>query len=359
MDQTDALAVLGRILENSRVAITIADRQGKLTLFNAAAERLTGFRSAEVIGRDLSMFYPDQEAMAAIAARVAAEGKVEDHETLLQGKDGEQIPISILVTALHDHLGEAMGSLGITVDLRERRRLEHELLRAKQQADFYNDLMCHDIRNFSHTLLGYLEMLMSGTVGEITSEQRRILGVCKRQVMRTAELIDRVRLLATMAPVDAETLTTQDLGEAADRAARAVREAYADRAPSIEVQLPRPHEVRADPLLQELLYNLISNGVCHNPARDAHVWVSWRGPDMDEAQGQIIVEDDGPGIPDHRKESVFNRFTELQASGTGVGLSLVKAVVKRFGGKVWVEDRVAGAPDQGARFVVAWPGASS
>jgi signal transduction histidine kinase len=70
-----------------------------------------------------------------------------------------------------------------------------------------------------------------------------------------------------------------------------------------------------------------------------------------------MIDDNGPGIPDDMKERVFNRMQrgDTKASGSGLGLYLVKTLVDSYGGKVWVEDRVKGDYGKGARFMVMLP----
>jgi signal transduction histidine kinase len=71
----------------------------------------------------------------------------------------------------------------------------------------------------------------------------------------------------------------------------------------------------------------------------------------------VTVDDNGPGIPDHIKEIVFNRMQrgDTKAKGSGMGLFLVKSLVEDYGGKVWAEDRIKGDHTRGARFKVLLP----
>ena len=72
---------------------------------------------------------------------------------------------------------------------------------------------------------------------------------------------------------------------------------------------------------------------------------------------RVMVEDDGPGIPDDFKASIFNRTLKgtQNVKGMGLGLYLVKSLVDSYGGRVWVEDRVSGDHTKGAKFVVMLP----
>jgi signal transduction histidine kinase len=72
---------------------------------------------------------------------------------------------------------------------------------------------------------------------------------------------------------------------------------------------------------------------------------------------KVYVEDNGPGITDSVKNTLFERFRrgDTKASGKGLGLFLVKTLVEDYGGRVWVEDRVPGQQSRGARFVIMLP----
>jgi len=101
--------------------------------------------------------------------------------------------------------------------------------------------------------------------------------------------------------------------------------------------------------LHRLVVNLIENAMRHTPS-GTHVRLrAWR----DEGEALLIVEDDGPGVPEELREKVFERFVRGagdHAHSFGLGLSIVRAVAEQHGGTVSVEDA-----EPGARFVVRLP----
>ncbi len=107
----------------------------------------------------------------------------------------------------------------------------------------------------------------------------------------------------------------------------------------------------------DVFTNLIGNSVKHS---QGDLTVNIR---VDEAADdgvkycRVDVEDDGPGIPDQLKSTLFDRLnlTTTRAKGKGFGLCLIKMLVDDYHGKFWVEDRVAGDYTKGARFVVLLP----
>lgn len=352
----EALEVLRHILENSRLAITVVDNSGQLTIFNKAAEKLTGYRREEVLGRPVSMFYASQEELAEMLGEVEKHGKVEDYETRLVGKDGNPIPISIIITVLQDVLGRTMGTLGISVDLTERKKLELELREAKKKADFFTDLLCHDIRNFDQTILGYLELLLNGTMGELSQEQLQVIAVCRRQAKRVAALIDRVQMLSRMEEQTGIVTEKVEVNPVVQAAVEAVLESYPERKITME-HLPHPDAwVEAGPLFFEAVFNLINNAVAHNSSASPKVrLIVNKGVSGSTPVWRICVEDNGPGLPFDDKQDLFDRFAQRRTSGSGVGLSLVKAFVDGCKGRVWMEDRIENCPAKGIRVVMELP----
>jgi PAS domain S-box-containing protein len=360
MPANDPLDVLGPLLENSAVAITVVDLEGRLTLFNRAAELLTGYRRDEVLGRPVAMFYQAPEDLAWILETLERDGKVEDFRTTLLRQDGSEVPVSILVTLLHDSQGAVVGSLGISVDISERVRLEKELAEARRQAEFYNDLLCHDIRNLDQTVLGYLDLLGREKTGPLNNEQRRLVDLCRRQAKRMIELLDRVRQISRLERGREAGIEAIPLEPILREAAHAAQEAFAARGAEIRHRVTEDSRVLAGPLLREVLFNLLSNGILHNPSPRPRVWVSTQAAQWDnEASCRILIEDNGPGIEDERKQTLFEGFVRGNPGGSGVGISLVKALVESYGGRIWVEDRIAGRSEEGSRFVVELRAAGS
>jgi signal transduction histidine kinase len=101
--------------------------------------------------------------------------------------------------------------------------------------------------------------------------------------------------------------------------------------------------------VERMVENLLANAARHTPP-DATIWVR-----VEEATGGVvmIVEDDGPGVPDDQKEMIFEAFRRgrTTAEGSGIGLSLVARFAELHGGRAWVEDR----PSGGASFRVFLP----
>ncbi len=110
-------------------------------------------------------------------------------------------------------------------------------------------------------------------------------------------------------------------------------------------------------LMREAFGNMISNAINHSSGAITIV-ISLKKERMDgKEMARISFEDTGPGVPDDRKDNIFDRATMGLTKGVSrsLGLYLVKRLVEEHKGRVWVEDRVPGDHTKGARFVVLLP----
>ena len=103
--------------------------------------------------------------------------------------------------------------------------------------------------------------------------------------------------------------------------------------------------VIADMLVGELVWNILENAARHNPLDEKQVWVS--GVIQDEMY-QLIIADNGPGLSDSRKSSLFDKGQR----SSGVGLTLISQMVRKYGGTIKIHDRVKGKSSLGAEFIV-------
>jgi PAS domain S-box-containing protein len=246
---------------------------------------------------------------------------------------------------------------GIAEDITERKRAEEALQEAKAQAELYVDLMGHDINNMNQVSMGFLELAhniieMEGRLGE---DNIVLLDKAMSSLASSSQLIDNVRKLQRekMGLYMPEVLDIDCvIGEAIEQF---------KRIPGRDVKVVHTTQkhchISANGLLKDVFINLIGNAVKHSRgAITIHIKVE---PVKDNGTEycRVAVEDNGPGIPDTLKETLFDRLslTTTRARGKGFGLCLIKILVDDYHGKFWVEDRVKGDHTKGARFVVLLP----
>jgi signal transduction histidine kinase len=237
----------------------------------------------------------------------------------------------------------------------ERKRIELELMEEKGRAELYLDLLTHDINNYITAAMGYLQLAEMRL--KLEEKDKKLINVPIQQLRNSSELIANVRSMQRLEvdrnkgePVDVAHMLEEIKGEYEHPPGRDVTILLTERGD------------RAFPVssfLRDAFSNIVSNAIKHSSG-PIQIGIALRSKDLDGKQLlQVSIEDNGPGIPDNLKDKVFERSMRgaTKVTGQGLGLYLVRRLVEDQGGKVWVEDRVAGDWARGAKFVVQLPAA--
>jgi signal transduction histidine kinase len=251
------------------------------------------------------------------------------------------------------------GIASIAVD--NAKAYEKQVMAANEIA-LLNDLMTHDINNFNQGIMGYIELLLEDK--RLDAGQRRYAERALAQVKNNARLIDNIRKLAKIRMLSDSELVPMDLQKAvAEAITYVVSVAAPDRRVNITNQLLiDTHFVMASQFMNDLFQNLLSNSLKFDSSKRVRIDVTISEEVTPHGSSWIVsVIDRGRGIPDDRKMVVFERFATgvTGIKGFGLGLSIVKSIVDKFGGRIWVEDRVIGDYTKGTVFKIKLPKAPS
>ena len=239
-------------------------------------------------------------------------------------------------------------------EIEQREKAEADLKDSKAQAELYVDLMAHDINNINQIAIGFLELALEEENHD--DEAKELLQRPLDNLNASTKLIDNVKKLQQIKS-NAMQQHRVDLG-----AMLAEIVNNYEKVPGREVTIHyKPLDschVMANGLIADVFANLVNNSIKHSEGSvSINVGIA-RTTDNDGKEFyKVIVEDNGPGIPDAQKDKIFNRFLrgDTKARGSGIGLYLVKTLLDSYSGKVWVEDRVEGDRSAGSRFVVMLP----
>ncbi len=227
-------------------------------------------------------------------------------------------------------LGSISRQIGSAI---QKRMLQEKLEKAYRESTLYLDIISHDINNANNVSIMYAELLADMLEGEKKEFAEKLVASVKRSI----EIIGNVSKIRRVYE-DKPVLKSIDL----DSVIRSEIRTF----PDADIRYDGTDAVvTADYLLSEVFANLIGNSLKFGgPAVSIAIRLEDRG---DEAE--VTVEDNGPGISDKVKPLIFNRFQrgETKASGKGLGLYLSRMLVERYGGTIWVADRVQSHPELG------------
>jgi len=337
--------------------VVLADGSFNVIYVNPAGLERSGYALDNVVGKFVGIFgsmRPTEQDIREIIKELTRDGFWRG-ERWAQRIDGTEYPVDIVVSLQRDPEGRPQMVTLVSRDISVQKANERSLRRARERAEFFTDLMSHDINNYIQGVLGRLELL---TASDLDEHQRVHVQQAMDQATRTSELVARVR--AVSQAQHAKALKPVDLRATIAESLEDLRLKW--RSKPFEVRsahAPEQALVMADDLLKDLVINLLDNAIKHSPQREPLIEITTRPHREDRSRlWRLEVADHGPGVPESQKQEVFYRFVRRgSGEGMGLGLSLVMALAERYNGRVWVEDRVPGDPAQGARFVVELPAA--
>jgi PAS domain S-box-containing protein len=299
---------LGReaILEEMDDRVVIVDEAGRIVDVNDAAADLFDVSPVALLGRLLGNELPE------LAATIPGPGERAHTETHLE-RNGAVRYYDVRVTPLYRAYGAVSGHLVSLRDVTERRQRE-------QRITVLNRLLRHDIRNEMNVVRGNADLLADHTNGGGRERIDRILTTVDTVVERSN------KIGAVSEALDAEDARPLDLTALVDPVVAEARERYSDA--EVVVERPDTVGVLASPSLTLAFEELVDNAVEHADGPVTVTIIVERG-----AEGVTVrVSDDGPGIADHEREVIRSGDETPLQHGSGVGLWLVKWVVRNAGG---------------------------
>jgi PAS domain S-box-containing protein len=348
---------LAAIVNSSEDAIVSKDLNGIVQTWNAAAERMFGYRADEMVGHSILRIIPsDRHAEEQeVLRRIRAGLSVEHFETVRQRKDGSLIEISLSVSPIKTAAGEIIGASKIARDITAQRQLMRALAQASRAKDEFVAMLSHELRTPLNAVLGYLHMLRTGHYDE--SERDWAIEVIERNAKMLSQLVSDVLDVSSIVTGKIRlNMTPCDLRSVTQAAVDSMRPTAEAKGVALEVDLSEaPLGARCDlDRIQQVLWNLLSNAVKFTP-RGGTVSVTLRG---DGQSAHIVVTDTGVGIKPDALPYVFQRFWQGDQDGArargglGLGLALARHFVELHGGTIHAASEGEG---HGATFEVTLP----
>ncbi len=363
-----AIAIARQMTENFRIQeraviassngifITDAAVAGNPILYaNPALERMAGFSAEEMYGRPIALLLRDEAGQAELQRLESSIAAGEECRAVLHcaRKNGPSFWAEISVSPVRDDAGIINHFVGVVTDITERRQAEVRLREASKAADAANRSkseflanMSHEIRTPMNAVIGMTDLAL-GT--ELTREQRTYLSSVRNSARDLLTIIDDVldfsRIEAGKFDLLPEPFRLRDsLGPAVKtfgvRAAEKGIELSLRIAPGVPDSLVG--DVRR---LRQILNNLIGNAIKFTDVGEVSVDVrkSDAPPPAGVCELLCCVEDTGIGVPPAKQQSIFEAFTQADASvtrqygGTGLGLAISANLCRLMDGRIWVK----------------------
>jgi len=323
----------------------------KLFGYETREELLEGYIATE------HYVYPNQRNEILDAIRKNKE--VRGYELLVTKRDGTPIWLSISARMFENENRIE----GAAIDITKRKKAEYNLKeseirykKAYDKADFYKDLLAHDVSNIFNNINASIQLIeLWKEDSEMSNNKGDMVEIIKQQLERGASLVSNVRKLSELEEGDRLVKSVEVINIIND-SIEFVLSRFQNR--EIEIKVEKTNEiskVKGGDLLIDAFENILLNGAIHNESDMIRIWVKVSEVyKNDEKFVNIEFKDNGIGIIDGRKKAIFERTYKKDRStgGMGIGLSLVKTIINSYEGQVWIDNRVMGDHTKGSNFII-------
>ena len=353
------------LLNQVRNAVIATDLDGRIIYWNHFSEILYQWRAEEVLGKSIAeTIVPEKmrQRIKKVIEEIVRFGYLEC-ELLVERKDGSLFPALYVFNMLKDKKGRYMGFASVSIDLTERKKVEDDLLLAKERAESATRAksqflanMSHEIRTPMNAVIGLTSLLLNTP---INSEQRDYIETIRSSgdslLAVISDILDFSKIEGGMLEVEKKPFNLQKvLEDSVNIFSSLASDKGLDLSYSLEPDVPR--QILGDPArLKQILVNLLGNAVKFTEKGEISATVSTSGPSpgIDELEEiMFAVKDTGIGISKDQLGRIFQPFIQADPSttrkfgGTGLGLVISKNLAERMGGRIWAESE----PGKGSVF---------
>ncbi|MBW7850731.1 MAG: PAS domain S-box protein [Rhodospirillales bacterium] len=348
-------------------AITSLDIEGRVTSWNTGAERMFGWSADEIVGQDFSCFFSPEAVSEGLPGRaLAAVRETGRHEA--EGwrlrKDGSRFWAHIVMTPLLDDAGALQGYVRVMRDMSEQRKVEADLMRAKEEADRAREeaeranlakskflaAASHDLRQPVQALFFFTSALAHKLRA---NPAKQVLDDLERSLDSLNILLDS---LLDISKLDAGIVTPKETKFAVASLLERIEADFEPAAAQKNLELRVVQSslaIRSDPaLLSRIVQNLVANAIRYTQRGKVLVGCRRRG-----GQLRIEVWDTGIGIPATQLKDVFQEFYQIgnqerdRTQGLGLGLAIVERLARLLGVHIDARSQL----DRGSVFAVEVP----
>lgn len=347
-ERDDAISMFTTVFDVSDVGFTVTDHHGRFVRINDKFTEMTGWEPIDLMGQELTKIIPiDQHKLAWDRHKSALSQKVKNFgEIRILQQDGNEMNVMVTSAIMELSNGRSF-RITTVVDVTELKNIEHDLRRAKDEADEANKAksaflanMSHELRTPLNSIIGFSEIIKTEALGEIAQKPyidyaKDIHNSGTRLLSVINEILGISKIEAGERNLNESVVKIPSLAQSCvDLMATKIEASSLTISNMIDADLP---DVIAEELaLKQIIMNVLSNAIKFTPEGGAITLSSdYSGDDL-----SISITDTGIGIDEADIVKALSPFGQVDAShargnsGTGLGLTLVDSLMRMHGGSI-------------------------
>ncbi len=350
------------IFETANEGICIVNKSDEITTVNPKFCEMVGYTGIEMKGRSFQMLVPEDDLIEYLKKQMSRDySKKESYERRLRCKDSSIIWSLVKASHLLDDTGNFIGSFGMFTDITSRKRMEVDLIAAKEKAEESNKLKSNFLASMSHELrtplvgiLGFAEILENELEKELKSMATTVLTSGKRLLETLTSLLNlsriesgKEKIVNKLTDVNLIIIELANLFSAAANKYNLF----------IKTELENNFKLEIDErLFRDTIINLLNNAIKFTSKGGIIVRTFYEKEDGTN-YGIIEIQDTGIGIPENKIEMIFEEFRQVSEGigrnyeGSGLGLTLTKKYIELMNGRIFVKTKMG----EGTIFRISFP----
>ncbi len=346
------------LVQSMNSGLLTAETDGRIVSLNRAAEQITGFSLAEVVGKSCYDFFQFPTLLEVCSHPERLQENLYRCEGHFTKRNGEEIFLGLSISPFRDDKGQLRGLIFIFQDVTKIKEMEARMRRTETLAALgrLSAAIAHEIRNPLASISGSIQMLRDEL--DLSETNQRLMNIVLRETDRLNTIITEFLAYARPKP---PMLKESDVNELVEETLTLLQQSKdlipntAQHPITIQTDLDCPHMVFVDAEeIKQILWNLCINAfqaMPHGGKLTVTTRLSptetilalrpfFRDPSLPPWTLKIEVQDTGSGIPPEIRERIFDPFFTTKERGTGLGLAIVFRIVERYRGMIEVQSAV-------------------
>jgi PAS domain S-box-containing protein len=356
------------IFDNAGIGISVLDQKARMLRANATMQEMFGYSAGETLNLALSaLTHPDDVLSDIEAFQDVCAGLLDRYqiEKRYYRKDGQLLWGRFTATSIKDAMGQPHYVIGMLEDITERKRAEEELQRraaalqrlntelehSNRELDAFAYIASHDLKEPLRGLHHFSHFLLEDHADRLTEDGVEKLRTVMRLTQRMESLLESLLHYSYLGRTEL-AVTEIDMQEVVEETVELLAVRLQESQVKVRIQAPLPR-VRADRVhVGEIFNNLIVNAIKYNNKDEKWIEIGCEVSDEGTTRPPVFyVKDNGIGIAPQHHEAIFRIFRRLHGreeygGGTGAGLTIVRKIVERHGGRIWLVSQ----PGAGSTF---------
>jgi PAS domain S-box-containing protein len=355
-----------QLTEQSRTITWEVDDKGLYTYVSHVAKKVLGYSPDELTGKmhffDLCRKNECRNLKESLMHLFAKNSAFKNLEHKWMTKDGKILWFSSNGIPLYNNDGTLKGYRGINIDITELKKVENQLILAKEKAEQSDRLksaflanMSHEIRTPMNGILGFAELLKKPDL--VGNKQKKYIGIIEKSGERMLNIINNLIAISKVESGQMETsFSDTNINEQLDFLYNFFYSEASQKGLKLSFDTPIDSEMAVINTDTEKLYAILTN-LIKNAIKFTEKGTIRFGYELKKDMLEFYVKDTGKGIPADKQNAVLERFVQAngndsgQNEGSGLGLAITKAYVEILGGKIWIESE----PGKGSNFYFTIP----